>query len=288
MNLHRETVTIHSNGAALAGMLFLPASDRLSPALVLCHGALEFKENYFELGEFLAARGVAALAIDMHGHGQSEGERFHVDMCEWVEDVRATVDFLVNHPQVDGDRIGAFGLSSGGTAILEAALVEPRLKALVSLDGTVRNTFGFAETLVFQLLILAGTVKKLLTRQDLRFSLMRMAGGIRVASDPEVNQKLVTDPCIVEAYSSFPLPGAAQCFFVDTLKRVGGITAPTLVLHGADDQLDPPKSAQLLYDALTCEKQLCIIPGNGHVGHMDRHKDRVMELIADWALKHLT
>jgi len=228
------------------------------------------------------------LAIDMHGHGQSEGERYHVDMCEWVGDVRAAVDFLVNRPQVDGNRIGAFGLSSGGTAILEAALVEPRLKALISLDGTVRNTFGFAETLVFQLLILAGSVKKLLTRQDLRFSLMRMAGGIHVASDPEVNQKLVTDPRIVEAYSSFPLPGAAQCFFVDTLKHVGSITAPTLVLHGADDQLDPPKSAQLLYDALTCEKQLHIIPGNGHVGHMDRHKDRVMELTADWALKHLT
>ncbi len=109
-----------------------------------------------------------------------------------------------------------------------------------------------------------------------------------MASDPEVNQKLVTDPRIVEAYSSFPLPGAAQCFFVDTLKRVGKIAAPTLVLHGADDQLDPPKSAQLLYDALTCEKQLHIIPGNGHVGHMDRNKDRVMELTADWALKHLT
>ena len=133
-----------------------------------------------------------------------------------------------------------------------------------------------------------GKIKKLLTGQDLHFSLMSMAGGIHVASDPEINQKLVTDPRIVEVYSSFPLLGAAQCFFVDTLKRVGRITAPTLVLHGQDDQLDPPKSAQLLYDALTCEKQLYIIPGNGHVGHMDRHKDRVMELTADWALKHLT
>jgi alpha-beta hydrolase superfamily lysophospholipase len=288
MNLHRETVTIHSNDAALAGVLFLPTSDRPSPALAICHGALEFKENYFELGEFLAARNVAALAIDMHGHGQSEGERFHVDMREWVGDVRAAVDFLVSRPQIDGNHIGAFGLSSGGTAILEAALVEPRLKALITLDATVRNTFGFAETLVFQLLILAGSVKKLLTHQDLRFSLMRMAGGIRVASDPEVNQKLVTDPRIIEAYSSFPLPGAAQCFFVDTLKRVSRIAAPTLVLHGADDQLDPPKTAQLLYDAMTCEKQLYIVPGNGHVGHMDKHKDRVMELTADWALKHLT
>jgi dienelactone hydrolase len=56
MNIHRETVIIRSNGAALAGMLLLPASDRPSPALVVCHGALEFKENYFELCEFLAVK----------------------------------------------------------------------------------------------------------------------------------------------------------------------------------------------------------------------------------------
>lgn len=70
---------------------------------------------------------MAALAFDMHGHGQSEGERFHVNMREWMADIRAAIDFLESHPRVDGSRIDAFGFSSGGTAILEAALVELRI-----------------------------------------------------------------------------------------------------------------------------------------------------------------
>src|ERR1044071_4929524 len=139
MQVLKESVCLRSLGDVLSGMLFLPESPRPAPAVIVCHGAGEFKENYFELCELLAARGIAALAIDMHGHGESSGERFCVEMRQWVSDVRAAIDFLHNHPRVDGNRIGAFGLSSGGTAIFETALVAKRLKALVALDATVRN-----------------------------------------------------------------------------------------------------------------------------------------------------
>src|SRR5437667_6021771 len=113
--LSKETVVIHSLGESLAGVLFLPETSGAAPALILCHGAGEFKENYFELCEFLAERGVAALALDMHGHGESGGERFHVKIAEWVADIHAALDFLCEHPRIDSESIGAFGLSSGGT-----------------------------------------------------------------------------------------------------------------------------------------------------------------------------
>ena len=266
----------------------MPASDMPSPALIVCHGALEFKENYFELCEFLADRAVAALAIDMHGHGESEGERFHVDMGQWVADIQAAIAFLDSHPGVDGRRIGAFGLSSGGTAILEAAWLEPKLKALIALAATVKNVAGFTETLLFRALVLLGTVKRMLTKRGLRISMLRMARRRPFASDPEVNRVITNDPHFIEAYSSFPFPGASQYLFVDTIKRVGGIAAPTLVLHGEDDRLDPVDTALALYHALTCQKEVRIIPDSGHVAHMDRHKDHVMELTANWALEHLT
>jgi len=287
MRAYEETVSFCSDGDTVRGVLFLPAWDSPSPALIICHGAMEFKENYFELCHFLVEKGVAALALDMHGHGQSEGERFHVDMRWWVADIRAAIAFLENHPEVDEHRIGAFGFSSGGTAVLEAALVEPRLRALITLDATVRSVLSFPETLVCRILITLGGIKRMLTKQDLRLSLAKMVQRRPVASDPEINRRILSDWRSIEAYSSFPFPGAAQIIFVDTIKRVNRITVPTLVLHGGDDQLDPPQTARLLYDALTCEKELYIIPGNGHAGHVDRHKDRVMKLTADWALKHL-
>jgi hypothetical protein len=99
----------------------------------------------------------------------------------------------------------------------------------------VRNTLGLIETVVFQTLILAGRVKKLFTKTDLRFSVLNLFNGTHIASDPEVDREVRSDPRFVDAFSSFPLPGAAECFFVHTLKRVGAIKTPTLVLWGEED-----------------------------------------------------
>jgi uncharacterized protein len=282
----KQKIGLESMGDALSGTFFVPESAEPVPAVIVCHGAGEFKENYFELCQLLAARGVAALAIDMHGHGESAGARFCVEMRKWVSDIQSAIDFLCQHPRVDRARIGAFGMSSGGTAIFEAALVDQRLKTLVALDATVRNCLPIGLQFCMGVLLLLGRVKKCITRRDLRIPLNKFT-AIRLASDPEVDRKLRADPRARAALTAFPFPGGSQAFFVDTLKRVSGIKIPTLVLWGADDEIDPPETAQLLYDALSCEKQLHIIPGNGHVGHLDRNKEKVFELTAAWALKTL-
>jgi alpha-beta hydrolase superfamily lysophospholipase len=286
MNIFRKPVRLKSLGDELSGVLFTVPGEEPAPVLIICHGAGEFKENYFELCEQLALRGVATLALDMHGHGESGGERYHVEIQQWVADIRAAVDFLLQHPGIDGKRVGAFGLSSGGTAVLEAALVEPRLKTLITLDATVRNSLSLAMTCFLKSFVLLGKMKKRFTRQDLRIPLASL-GKFNLASDPEVNRKLQADPRAKEAFMAFPFPGGSQAFFVDTLKRVSGIKAPTLILWGEDDKLDPPETARLLYDALSCEKQLHVIPGNGHVGHLDRNRFLVFTLTADWALQKL-
>lgn len=281
-----ETVNIMSLGENLSGILHVPEVRGRAPALIICHGAGEFKENYLELCQALALRGVASLALDMHGHGESDGEPFQVEMREWVADVQSAIGFLQRHPKIDGERIGAFGLSSGGTAILEAALVDSRLKTLIVLDATVRNSLPIFLSVVLKFLVLVGRIKKRLTNRDLRVPLAKM-GKFHLAADPELDRRLSEDPRGLAAFMNFPFPGGAEAFFVDTLKRVAGIRAPTLVIWGEEDRLDPPETARLLHDALTCEKQLHIIPGNGHVGHLDRNKEKVFVLTADWAEQKL-
>jgi alpha-beta hydrolase superfamily lysophospholipase len=287
MTVQRQPVQFQSLNEQLKGVLFLPGAGEGFPAMIICHGAGDFKENYLELCESLAKRGVATLVMDMHGHGESEGKRFHVNMEEWVADVRAAVEFLSSHPNVGPGRIGAFGISSGGTAILEAALVEPRLKALVALDATVRNSMPWVFALILKTLIFIGKGKKWLTKKELRLSLIKMVEGVKLAADPEVERRIRANPRCSEAFKDFPLPGAAHSFFVNTIERVSRITIPTLVLWGEEDQLDPPETARLLYNALICKKQLHIIPGNGHAGHLDRNRDQVFALTAKWALDNL-
>jgi alpha-beta hydrolase superfamily lysophospholipase len=287
MKNHKETVRLRSLGDELAGMLFLPESDGQAPVLIICHAAGEFKENYFEMCELLAGQGVATLAIDMHGHGESAGERYCVNMRQWVADVQAAIDFLLTHPRINGNKIGALGLSSGGTAILEAAVVDPRLKALVAMGATVTDSLPFGLSLFLRVLVFVGKIKKFFTHKEMRVPLAKMSGGMHLASDPEMDAKISNDPRALAAYNSFPFPGAAQAFFVNTIKRVSKIAIPTLVLWGEDDKVDPPETGRLLFAALTCKKQLHIIPGNGHAGHLDRNKDKVFSLTAQWMLENL-
>jgi len=277
-----------SLGHPIAGVLFLPGeAPGKFPALAVSHGYMDFKENYFELCEYLASRGIASLAMDMHGHGESGGERYHIHLDEWVADIRAALDALQAHASIDGGRMGAFGLSSGGTAVVESALVDKRIRALITLDATVRPILGFSERLGVGVLAALGRLKRSVTGRDLRVSMVHAFRKVEAAHDPRVNAWWNTNPRVLEMWSSCPFPGSEASAVVDTISRVHGITAPTLVLHGAQDRIDSPETARMLFGALKCPKELHIIEGNGHLGHLDANKQAVMDLTAGWALRHL-
>ncbi len=282
-----QQMTIQTDTGAVAGALFAPDAAGPFPCVVLCHGAFEYKENFFSFCRGLTRQGLAAAAIDMPGHGESAGDRYAIDVDAWVSAICAAIDFLIDEPVADAQRMGAFGFSSGGTAVLEAALKEPRIRALATLDATVQNYMGTWDTFLFKMLTRIGGLKKQLTGSDLRLNLQSVLKKAHVAYDPAVNEAIVSDPRLLAAYAALPLPGAAACAFVDTMDRVGGITAPTLVMHGENDQIDTKETAFQLFERLDCEKSIEIIPESGHCGHLDTHHEMILDLLANWMSTHL-
>jgi pimeloyl-ACP methyl ester carboxylesterase len=65
-------MVVASDGLALAGLLFLPRGPAAGAVLV-CHGAGSRKENHADFAAHAAGRGLAGLAFDFRGHGESEG-----------------------------------------------------------------------------------------------------------------------------------------------------------------------------------------------------------------------
>lgn len=271
-----------SGGYKIVGQLFLPsASPVAAPLVILCHGFGESKEDYFELARFLSDKGLAAFAMDMMGHGESEGPRYYCDISAWVANIDSAIDYFKSDSRLDVNRAGAFGLSSGGTAILEeAAASQPKLKALVALDATVHDSLPFFLSLGFRFLVILGWLKRLITKKDLIITTKMLLGNLRLAQDNEVNQKLIDTARANNVI--LPLPGAAQCFLVNTIKRVKKIKIPVMVIWGEEDKVDPPPTARLLYKRLNCFKRLEIISGNGHAGHLDCQKAKVLALTAEW------
>src|SRR6478609_9506828 len=60
--------------------------------IVLCHGFNSHSGYYARTGEALAARGIAAFALDLRGRGRSDGDRFYLEsVADYVQDVATAV-----------------------------------------------------------------------------------------------------------------------------------------------------------------------------------------------------
>jgi uncharacterized protein len=86
----------------------------------------------------LAGHGYGVLLFDRRGEGESEGDP---NTLGWAgnRDVKAAIAFLQARPDVDGDRIGALGLSVGGEVLLQTAAETDELNAVVSEGAGMRS-----------------------------------------------------------------------------------------------------------------------------------------------------
>jgi uncharacterized protein len=97
----------------LAGTLVLPAGSQRHPAVVLFHGSGAQERDLF-MARWFAEQGIAALAYDKRGVGESTGDFRAVPFMELCDDGLAAIEFLKSRKEVDSKRIGVWGLSQGG------------------------------------------------------------------------------------------------------------------------------------------------------------------------------
>jgi 2,6-dihydroxypseudooxynicotine hydrolase len=101
--------------------------------VILVPGLDSTKEELRATEELFLQRGLATFAID--GPGQGEAEYDLPIRPDWEVVGAAVVDALAAMPEVDDDRIGAWGVSLGGYYAPRMASGEPRIKACAALCG---------------------------------------------------------------------------------------------------------------------------------------------------------
>ncbi|MDZ4170233.1 MAG: alpha/beta fold hydrolase [Coriobacteriia bacterium] len=136
-----EAVTLErADGVEIAAWY---APPRNGAAIVVAHGAGGSRQGVRRQAEMFAERGYGVLAIDMSGHGESGGR---ANRLAWQgsEDISAAARYLADESGVR--RIGAFGSSMGGEAVLGASAAVPQLEAIVA-DGATRRSTAELTTL---------------------------------------------------------------------------------------------------------------------------------------------
>ncbi len=135
-----QRVTIRTDdGASLAGTWY-EASGRQAPAVILVHMLHRSRHDWDAVATRLASEGIAALAIDLRGHGESSagiegGET--PDYSTFVRDVAAARRYLASRSDVQQTRVGIAGASIGANlAVLEAA-GDPSIVSLALLSPSL-------------------------------------------------------------------------------------------------------------------------------------------------------
>jgi dienelactone hydrolase len=128
-----ERITIPFENTDMVGNLRRPRASDRPPVAIILPGLDACKEELHAWCDAFVHRGIAALAIDGPGQGETA---FRLPITDrWGKVIGAAIDALAIRADVDGQRVAVVGQSLGALYAPLAAAFEPRIKACVSNCG---------------------------------------------------------------------------------------------------------------------------------------------------------
>lgn len=131
---NREPIVLQSDNQKIFGVIHRPLVDYMTPAIIMCHGLAGNKigryRSYVNSATELVKKGFTVLRFDFRGSGDSEGDLQDMTITSAVNDTLVVLNYLLEDPRVDSDRIGIFGRSFGGAVSLLTACKSDAIKSI--------------------------------------------------------------------------------------------------------------------------------------------------------------
>jgi pimeloyl-ACP methyl ester carboxylesterase len=206
------------------------------------------------------------LALDWPGYGESDTPALRYDLAYYTRFLERLMDSL------GIQRTALVGISMGGGAALSFALRSPeRVEQLilVSSYGLGKDIpYGRLGYFVVHAPLAADLVYALLrrSRRSLRWGLRRIACDSRVVSDELVEEarRLLYRPASGRAFRSFRKSEVRWGGLnTDLSDHLGGLSTPTLLVHGDRDRVVPVEWARRAHERLP-NSELYVLLGCGH------------------------
>lgn len=261
------------NGHELRERRWLPKGEKRG-TVILVHGLKDHSARYDHAGSWLAGRGYAVYALDLRGHGESEGERFFVNAFdEYVEDLTVFLDRVRN--KESGKSLFLLGHSMGGAvASLFVLRRRPKLAGLILTAPALEP----AENVSLFLIRLSAVISRFFPK----------------APVTKVDIKSLSHlPSVVEAARNDPLsderPAPARTGYeilraMDRIRdRAPEISMPLLVMHGTEDHLTNPRGSENFFKRAGCtDKTIKLYEGLYHEILNEPEREQILEDILRW------
>lgn len=245
--------------------------------VVLVHGLKAHGGLFDWAGAKLAEDGLAAYAVDLRGHGRSEGERLYVEkFADYVADVDAAVQLA--RSRWPGVPVFVLGHSAGGVVSSAYALEHQG-----ELAGFISESF--AQEVPAPDALLAAV--KALSRVAPRARVYALKNE-HFSRDPAFVERMNHDPLIES--DRYPAQTVAEIRRAEQrlAKSFPRMELPVLILHGTRDKVTKPHGSQLFYDtARSRDKTLRLYDGHFHDLLNDVGKEQVMGEVTRWIDAHV-
>lgn len=285
--VNHDKVTFRTRyGITLAADLYVPKdTDGKLPAIAVSGPFGAVKEQSSGLyAQTMAELGFFTLAFDPSFTGESEGlPRYVASPDINTEDFCAAVDFLSIQEKVDPSRIGIIGICGWGGMAINAAAIDTRIRATVSMtmyDMTrvSANGYFYSEDTAE----IRYEKKKAMNAQrikDYRNGTYALAGGV-VDPLPEDAPQFVKDyyayyktqrgyhPRSLNSNNGWNVTSSLSFMNMPILQYAHEIRSAVLLVHG--EKAHSRYFSEGAYEKLTGDnKELLIIPGASHVDLYD-------------------
>jgi len=202
-----------------ACVIYIPGMDQVKEIFPSTGGNPRVNPNPF------IQRGLHVLSVDLPGQGECNLRKIRADANNHKEVGKAVIDYLITRPEVNGDKIGLYGLSMGSFWGARIAAYDSRIKAcLVTMGCFMMDRHPIFEE----------------ASPRFRLTFKYMAG---IEDDDEFDR-------LVDKM---------------TLKGVGkDLRCPTLIWTGEFDPLNPLEEAEAFFDEIAGPKEMWIMENDFH------------------------
>ena len=255
--------------------LVLYSSSVKNPRAVifLVHGMGEHAKRYAHVIEYFKNVNIATVAIDLRGHGNSEGQRGHMPSFDhMMHDLTLSLAHVTN--DYKGIPVILYGHSMGGNLILNYLLRNSDgVIGAIATGPYLRLGFDPPKWKVL-LAKLSANIHPALS-QPTGLERVALARSRQIIDEYE-NDPLVHDRMTASFFINIHQAG------INAIARSKELEIPILLMHGSEDRLTSPEGSKDFHANAGSNVTFHLLEGLYHEVHNEPEKNQVFKIQFEW------